>query len=205
MNAIRSRLTPGLTASLLALTTLLAACASTRLVDAWKDPAFAGPPFKQLLVFGVSNSDVNRRVFEDGFVRALQASGTGGVPANTVLPEKGSIPNDRVTEAMQKTGSDGVLVTRVLRVKRDVQVTGGYGPGYYGRGWGGYYGGAWASMPPDVNVYDVLTLESTLWNIKADKPVWTGTSEVTDPSNVQSATDEVAKVLIARMKADGVI
>src|SRR5262249_30730595 len=108
MTATRSPFTLGLAASLLALTALLAACASTRLVATWKDPAFAGPPFKQLLVFGVSNSDVNRRVFEDGFVRALQASGSRGVPANTVLPEKGSIPNDRVTEAMQKTGSDGV-------------------------------------------------------------------------------------------------
>jgi len=184
---------------------LLAACASTTLRDSWKDPAFAGPPFKQVLVLGVSKSEASRRVFEDGFVNALHASGTAGASSYTVLPGGGPLTNVQLTDAMAKTGSDSVLATRVLRVKRDVNVTPGYAaPGFYGRGYGGWYGGAWASAP-DVNVYDVLTIESTLWNLKADKPVWSATSEVTDPSSVAKATEEIAKVLIAKMKSDGVI
>ena len=35
--------------------------------------------------------------------------------------------------------------------------------------------------------------------------IWSATSEVTDPSSVAKATEELAKVLIAKMKADGVI
>jgi hypothetical protein len=185
---------------------LVAGCATTRLVDTWKDPAFTGPAFKKMLVVGVTNSDSNRRVFEDGFARALQAAGTAGAPSYPSIPQKGAITNVQLDEAVKATGADSVLVTRVLRVKRDVNVTPGYvSPGFYGRGWGGYYGGAWAAMPPDVNVYDVLTIESTLFNARTDKPVWSGTNEVTDPRSVQAATEEIAKNLVTKMKADGVI
>ena len=192
--------------SLLAGAALLAACATTQLKDSWKDPAFKGPSLKQVLVVGVSRSDANRRIFEDGFARALQAAGVGATPSYPVLPEQGTIPNARLEEAVVKTKADGVLVTRVLRVRRDVNVSPGYAaPGFYGRGYRGYYGGAWTTMPPDVNIYEVLTIESTLWDMRTDKPVWSGTSEVTEPKNVATATDELAKVLIAKMKADGVI
>ena len=184
----------------------LAACASTRLLDTWRDPAFAGPPLKQLLVIGAFKSDLNRRVFEDAFTAALQAANTGAVPSYPTLPESGAIANTRVQAAVRSTGSDAVLVTRVLRVRRDVNVTPAYvAPGFYGAGFHGWYGGAYAVMPGDVHVYDVLTIESTLWNMRTDKPVWSGTSEVTAPSNVTDASKELAGVLITKMKADGVI
>ena len=185
---------------------VLAGCSSTSIKDSWKDPAYAGPTFKQVLVVGVSKSDSNRRVFEDGFAAALRTAGVSATSSYGSLPESGEISNARLDDAVNKTRSDSVLVTRLLRVKKDVNVTPSYvSPGFYGRGFRGYYGGAYMAMPPDVHVYDVLTIETTLWNMKADKPVWSGTSELTEPGSVAKATEELAKVLITKMKADGVI
>jgi hypothetical protein len=185
---------------------LVAACATTQLKDTWKDPAFTGPPLKKIFVVGVSKSDANRRVFEDGFARALTASGSNGVASYATLSEGGpEVTHEQVNAAMKRAGADGVLVTRLLRARRDVSVSPGFAqPGFYGRGFRGYYGGAYMATP-DVNVYDVLTIESTLWNMQTDKPVWSGTSEVTEPKNVAAATEELAKILITKMKADGVI
>jgi hypothetical protein len=160
---------------------------------------------KKVMVIGVSKSDANRRIFEDGFSRAMQAAGADAVPAYPSLPESGAIANDRLMGAVKQTGVDAVLVTQVLRVKRNVDVMPGYaGAGFYGRGFRGYYGGAYAAAP-DVNVYDVITIESTLWNISTDKPVWSGTTELNEPKSVAAATDELAKILVAKMKGDGVI
>ena len=185
---------------------LLTACASTQLKDTWKDPAFTGPPMQKVMVVGAFKSDLNRRVFEDAFVGALSAAKTGAVVSYRELPESGAIANERVQAAVRNTGSDAVLVTRLMRVRRDVSVTPSYmGPGFYGAGFRGYYGAAYAVAPADVNVYDVLTIESTLWSMRTDKPVWSGTSEVTAPSNVSEASKELAGVLITKMKADGVI
>jgi len=98
------------------------------------------------------------------------------------------------------------MVTRLMRVRRDVNVTPSYvHSGFYGGGFRGWYGGAYAMSPADVTVYDVLTIESTLWNMRTDKPIWSGTSEVTAPSDIAKASQELAGVLIAKMKADGVI
>jgi hypothetical protein len=191
---------------ILAAALLLAACATTQLRDSWKDPAFSGPPMKRVMVVGVLKSDSNRRVFEDAFSQALAASGTSAVASYTKLPEGGTIANERVEAAVKDLGADAVLVTKVLRVKREVDVQPAYvHAGFYGTGFRGYYGGSYAALPPSVDVYDVLTVESTLWNMRTDKPVWSGTSEVTEPKVVSTATAELAKVLIAKMKADGVI
>lgn len=183
----------------------LAACGSTRLVASWKDPAFTGPPMKRLLVIGAVKSELNRRVFEDAFVGALNGAGSSGVVSYPTLPDSGAISNERVLQGVQGSGADGVLVTRLLRVRRDVYVAPSALPGYYGPGFGGWYGGAYAMTPADVSVYDVLTIESTLWDMRTDKAIWSGTSEVTAPSNIADGSKELAGVLIARMKADGVI
>ena len=185
---------------------LLGACATAGIGDTWKDPAFAGPPMKKLLVVGVAGSDHSRRVFEDGFARALSAAGSGGAPSYPVMPESGAVPQARILEAIQKTGADGVMVTKVLRVRRDVEVrTMHSGPGFYGAGFRGYYGSAYSTSVSDVATYDVITLETTVWDIRRDKPVWSGTSEVTAPKSVAAGTEELAGVLIRKMKADGVI
>jgi hypothetical protein len=121
------------------------------------------------------------------------------------MPEIGAASNERVAAAIRQTGSDGILVVRVLRVKRNVEVTPGYAsPGFYGRGHYGYYRGGFATSP-DVDVYEVLTIEATLWNSATDKSVWSGTMELTEPRSVAAATEALAKGLITRMKADGVI
>jgi hypothetical protein len=204
MSRLRSFFRPFLSLALAAGLALLSGCSSTKLVDSWKDPAFTAGPPKQLLVLGISQSDVNRRVFEDGFVGALRAVGTTGIPSYPVLTLGSKLTTTDLVGAMDKTKTDAVLVTRVLRVKRDVNVSPGYAhSGFYGRGFGGWYGGMYSA--PDVNVYDVLTIESTLWNMRTDKPVWSATSEVTDPGSIAKATEELAKVLVTKMKADGVI
>lgn len=192
------------TLAAIAATLALAACSSTSVKDTWKDPQHSGA-FKKVMVVGVSKSAANRRVFEDGFTKALQAAGTTGVVSYNALPSMDDSINDKVGAEAAKAGADAVLVTRVLRTRRDVNVSPGMAaPGFYGRGYRGWYGGAWA-MAPDVHTYDVLTVESTLWNMKVDKPAWSGTYEVTEPGSVQKATEDIAKALITKMKADGVI
>jgi hypothetical protein len=188
-----------------ALVALLAGCASVELAQSWKDPQFTTGPLHQVLVFGVSRSDTNRRVFEDQFSQSLKAAGIGAVQSYTLIQESGTIGNDRIKQAVLQTGADGVLVTRVQRVEKRVDVTPGYVGPAYGMGFYGWYGSAWASVPPTINQYDVLTLETTVWDMKTEKVVWSGTSKAFDPKDVQTLTAELSRVLIAKMRADGVL
>jgi hypothetical protein len=172
-------------------------CASgPTLSNSWRDPEFKGPPLRKLLVVGVSRSDTHRRVFEDGFAAGLVAMGSNGTSSYRLIPETG------------KVGADGLLTARVLRVEQRVSVT----PGApmpmhagFGRGFNSWYGNTWVSTPPDVRQYEVVTIESTLWDLRADRVIWTGTSQTTQTSNIERLTEGLAKLLIGQMKNDGVL
>jgi hypothetical protein len=195
----------GWLAGALFLGSLLGACSSTVLRDSWRDPQWSAGPLRSVLVIGVARSPAHRRIFEDGFTRALRAEGTGASASYPLLPEEGAIPNERIKQGVATAGADAVLITRVLRIQRNVQVTPGYvAPGYAG-GFYGWYTGTWVTVPPTIDQYEVLTIESTLWDMRSERAVWSGTSESTDVKDVGTLTGELASVLIKRMKDDRVL
>jgi hypothetical protein len=189
----------------LLLAAALGACSTTTLEGSWKEPQFTGP-LRNVLVIGVARNQATRRVFEDNFVSSLKARGTPAIASYPLLPDEGVIPKERIRQAVAQSGADSVLVTRVLRVQRAVLVTPGRGaPDYMRDDFHGWYAKTWDSAPPPVEEYDVLTIESTLWDIRQERVVWKGTSETTARANVGTVTGELANVLIAQMKADRVI
>ena len=201
----RRRAAGALAPLLLAVT--VSACSSTpSLQGSWNDPQFAAGPLRNVLVIGVARNQATRRVFEDSFADRLRAQGTPAAPSYPLLPEEGAIPKERIRQAVAQAGADSVLVTRVLRVQRTVLVTPGRGaPDYARDDFHGWYAQTWNSAPPPVEEYDVLTIESTLWDIRQERVVWKGTSETTARANVAAVTGELANLLIAQMKADRVI
>jgi hypothetical protein len=184
---------------------LLAACASTpSLTSSWRDPALAAPLQGKLMVVGVTRSDAARRIFEDGFSQALRAAGRDAVASYTLAGESGQITGERMKEAVAASGAAGVFTARVAQVDQKIDVVPGVPPPYAGYGFYGWYGPAWSMSQPDVIQYQEATIETTLWDVKSDHVVWSGTTRTTetDPAKV---TAGLAKVLIDKMRADGVI
>jgi hypothetical protein len=200
----RVRLAAATSWHLIAALSLLAGCATVELAGSWKDPGFTGPALRKVLVIGAAQSETNRRLFEDSFSQVLKASGVTAVPGYTLIPVGAAPSRDQVRDAVAKAGADAVIVTRVGRAETRVEVT----PTYYQTGpyRAGLYGGYGTSAAPAmVNQYEVFTLETTLWQVKTEKVVWGGTSRVIEPQDVSKATAELAEVLIAKMRADGVL
>jgi len=184
---------------------LLYACASVDLANTWKDPAFAGPPLRRVLVAGLARSEVNRRIFEDTFARDLNAAGVAASASHTVLADAAGLGRDQMRDAVRKNGADSVLVTRVVRAEQrvDLAPTPVMAPMGGGGGLYGWYGSTVAAMP--VEEYTVVTLESTLWDAKTEKIVWSGTSQTFESTDIAGITDQLAQLLIRKMRSDGVI
>ena len=187
----------------LAALALLYACASVELANTWKDPAFAGPPLRSVLVVGLSRSEVNRRIFEDSFTRDLIAAGLTASASHTVLADAAGVSRDQVREAVRKTGADSVLVTRMVKSERKVDLATSPAMPPIGGGFYGWYGSTYAAMP--VEEYTLITLESTLWDAKTEKIAWSGTSQTFESRNIESLTDQLSQILIKKMRSDGVI
>jgi len=178
---------------------LLAACSTFSVSNQWKDPSWTGPPASNVLVMGITKSDTYRHVFEDTFVHQLQAVGVQAEPSYSQIPS--GVAAEKLSDVVRATGAQVILTTRVQRVEQRLSVT----PS--GPAWGGFYGwygGAWASSP-DVTQYDAVTLETTVWDAGTQKVIWTATSEGVGTNNIPQASQDLAKTLIPKLKADGVI
>jgi hypothetical protein len=179
---------------------LVTSCASVSVTNQWKDPSWSGPPATNVLVIGVSRSDTTRRLFEDTFVRDLTAAGVRASASYASIPP-GDGGSAKLGDVVKSTGSDAVLVTRVQRVEDRINVT-PTGPGY--GGFYGWYGGAWASTP-EVTQTTLVTLETSVWDPRTEKLVWTVTTRGVLSSDIPRTTQQLSATLIPKMKADGII
>lgn len=193
--------------SILLLALAVAGCAGpTRIVQQWQDPAYAGGPFKRIFVIGITRDATVRRVFEDAFCAELAARAAECVQSYTLVPEDGVAPRERYDGAVAKARADGVFIARVLRVERRTEVIptapvafgGAYG--FYGSAWGGPLFMGYAA-PPTVLQIDQAFVESRLFAVQSDQPVWTAQSAVFAPGNPQRDAEDFSRTMIEALAA----
>jgi hypothetical protein len=177
----------------------LVACSTVSVSNQWKDPSWAGPPASNVLVLGITKSDTMRRIFEDTFSAQLQGAGVKATASYTQIPEGNA--SAKLSDVIKSSGADALLATSVQRVEQRTNVTPS-GPAY--GGFYGWYGAAWASTP-NVTQYDVVTLETTVWDAKTQKVIWTVTTEGVGSGNIPKAVQDLASTLIPKLKSDGII
>jgi len=193
--------------SALSLVALLAlvACAATKLTNSWSSPDYKGPALKKLLVVGVSSQPALRRTFEDEFVKELKAAGVDAVASYNFIPEDGQAEETRVKQAVTQAGSDGVLITRLVRIDVNTQVSPAYPPmgmGFYGGyryAWGGFYD------PPVATTTDTLVLDTNLYAVDHSRLLWSGTTQTFAPTSLKENMPGFAKVIIGALQKQKLI
>lgn len=197
-----------LAAGAAAATLALAGCASTTIRDSWSDPAFQGPPFKRVLVLGVSSDMTNRRVFEDIMAQRLAQSGVEAIQAYRFLPESGKVSEAELDRAVQQSGADGLVMSRVRNVDRRTSVSTQMVPmgpsmGPWGPGWYGMYAG-WFPVT-EVRQYDIAVVETSAFSTQGRRLVWTGMTETYEPRSMQQDAPGFADVIAKALSARGVL
>ena len=186
----------------------LVGCAATSLTSQWNEPGFSGPPLMKLMVVGVSSQPGPRRIFEDGFVAALEAAGVQAVQSYTLISADGQADQAVLEQAVRDIGADGVLITRLVKTQTETRVEpGGYYGGARGPGFYGWYGSAWGGVyePPRVYQYDIVIAETSVYGLAADKLLWSGTTETFNPGDIEKETPGFAKTIIDALKNLGIV
>jgi hypothetical protein len=192
---------------ILAVLVLVAGCASTTLQSQWRDPTYTSGPFRKIFVIGLSARDLTaRRVFEDVMVSKLRAVGVQAVPEWQYLPGEGQAPEGAISAAVDSTGADAVLMARLVAIDKQISVNPVVipGPGY---GWYGPYAGwysGWYAYP-SVQQYDIVYVETTLFDTKTKRLVWSGTSKTVDPASVQQEAPGFADTIIGALQQAGLL
>ncbi len=186
---------------------MLASCASTTLQSQWRDPGYTAGPFKKIFVIGLSARDVTaRRIFEDVMVAKLMAAGVQAIPEWQHLGSDGQVPEGVVSAAVDATGAAAVLMARLVAIDTRYSVTPvavpGPGFGWYGR-YAGWYSGWYAA--PQVTQYDVVIVETSLFDTKTKRLVWSATSQTVDPASVQKEAPVFADTIIGALQKAGLL
>ncbi len=182
---------------------LVAGCASTTLQTVWKDPNYRGGAFKRIFAIGLSARDVTaRRVLEDVLVAKLKAGGVDAVPAWQFLANDGPADEAVLAAAVAASGADGMLMARLLGIDTQTNVWPAMAPGPR-FGWYGFYSGWYAY--PQVTQTQTAVVETTLFDVRSQRIVWSATSETFNPSSMQKDAPGFADVILASLRNEGLL
>jgi hypothetical protein len=202
----------------------LAGCASTpTTIDAqWADPTVLGKrPVRSVMVMSAVRDASNRRIFEDRMVAALGAGGVKAVQSYKFIPDEGPVAEDALRRAVAQAGVTHAMVTRIINVSTQVNVSPGmvmgpaWGPGWgwgggWGPGWGGfagYHNAMWASsVPPQVTTTQNVHSDTRVVDAKDAAVLWSAaTTTSTGYSTVPQMIDQFVQLIVAAMSKDGII
>ncbi len=203
--------------SLLAMT-LLWSC-STTMKYTWTKENFEGKSFDKVLVLTLSKNLKSRTLFENTVAELLTQEGitaTNGLKVITPVEDVKKLTEEEIGKRIKDGEYDAVLITTLIDVNtRDVQVmNNNYYPymygGRYGYGYNSFiyssYNYMWNDQYREEKTY---VLETRLYDVnetnQKEAVVWSGQSELVDPSGSESASNTYSKKLVKTLMESGTI
>jgi hypothetical protein len=222
MMTMYQRLFSVLIAAAVAVAAVGCATRATSLDAQWVNPEYAGKrSVRNVMVLAAIRDTTNRRIFEDRMVAALGAAGVKAVQSYKFLPESGPVTEEQLRRAVANAGVDHAMVTRVINVSTEVNVSPGmvmgpaWGPGWgwgggWGAGWGGmagYYNTMWAtSIPPQVTTTQNIHADTRVFNSNSAAVIWSAaTTTATGWDTVPQMIDQFVQLIVSTMTKDAVI
>jgi len=215
---------PAISAATAVFLLALSGCAtrSTTLDAQWVNPEFAGQrSVRSVMVMSAIRDSTNRRLFEDRMVSVLSAAGVKAVQSYKFIPADGPVSEEQLRRAVADAGVEHALVSRVINVTTEVNVTPGmvmgptWTPGWgwsggWGPGWGGfagYYNTMWTtSIPPRVTTTQNVHADTRVFDARTAAVVWSAaTTTSTGWDSVPQLIDQFVDVIVQTMKKDAVI
>jgi hypothetical protein len=197
-----------------ALAIWLGGCASTQLVDVWRDESYAGRPLTKVLVIAVSDEERGRRIFEDSFAREFRAHGVEAVPGYSLLSMDAGLEREAISELIEGKGFDGVVISHNAGIDEEtVYVPGRTRTEVWGdgdprrRGYDGYYRRTWETVsdPGYTTKYTTVFIETNIYETAEQKLIWSARSESYNPASTLEIIDALSKEVIASMKQGGLL
>lgn len=202
---------------------LVLACAipATTLDAQWVNPDYAGKrAVRSVMVMAAVRDATNRRLYEDKMTAALTAVGVKAVQSYRLIPEDGQVSEERLRTAISGAGVTHAMVTRIINVSTQVNVSPGmvmgpaWGPGWgawgpgWGGGWGGfhgYYNSVWAT-PPQVTTTQNVHADTRVFEASNATVLWSAATTTSLGYNTaREILDQFVQLIVTTMAKDGVI
>jgi hypothetical protein len=170
----------------------------------WREQGFSGQ-LNHILVIAATEQATQRHAVEDDYVEAFAAVDVTAVPSYSLISSDQPLSRETVEAAIEGQGFDAVLVTRLLGVEEVEE----YQPPTtfdHHRSYHRYYMRSMDySSPGYYRRYNILTLESNLYDTATRDLVWSIQSETIDPSAPRDVVEAQIALTIDRLTQAGLI
>jgi hypothetical protein len=197
-------------AVLCCLMTLIESCSSSTLVDVWNDPTYNEPPLKKILIIAIRKDPVQRRIWEDAFVRELSKHDVQAISSYHLFPD--ALPDtNQVIQSVQEKGFDGILVTRLLFAETQTRFVESYVTtepisryNIFRKKYDVYYLNVRHPGYVESEVIDRRAID--VWVVgDYDRMIWSATSHSPERSKVEDVQNDIADLVIPRLVKNAII
>ena len=144
---------------------------------------------------------------EDELAFALKGRGLQGIPAHRLVPPEEMKDKERVRARLEQAGVVGAVVMRAVDRQQELtETTPAYWvsnywtfSGYYSWGWGGIYD------PGGVKMDTLITVETLIFDVKADKLLWAAVTETKNPKRVDTFMKDLVSAAANEVKKQGLV
>ncbi len=185
---------------------MTASCTATRIAQSWVNPRGERPA--SVMVFGVTREESLRRTYEDTLSAALTAQGLTAKPSYNITKAHGEVTPEEAVAAVRRAGVDSVLITRLVRLAKEVEAVPDISPGPAFGYWGmsPYYSPLWPSYY--YNSYRLIEheaayIESNLYKADSSALLLSILTRTEDPTYSTKQVQELVKVITAEFRRAG--
>ena len=185
--------------------TLMAGCASSKLVDIWSDSSFQPPSLNKMLVISVSKDQVYRHIWEDAFSVELAKHSVAATPSYSLIPNAVQDTN-QVIQIMKSNGFDGILVYRRLIPETKTKYRQGFGMSenntvydpYHQRFEASYFIDEDYAAHIDTQKIDIRYID--VWTTRNDgQLIWRAKSKTPEPNTIQEVRQEIVRLVMSEL------
>ncbi len=192
------------------LAILIESCSTSVLVDEWNDPSFHESSLNKMLIIAIRRNPIQRRIWEDAFVRELSKQGVQATSSYKLFPD--ALPDtDQVIETVQKNGFDGILITRILQKETETHYVESYitteskiryNP--FRNSYSTYYRDV--EHPGYVDSSTVYRRAIDVWVIRdKERIIWGATSNTPEQNSVEAVQNDIASLVISELLQNSII
>jgi len=199
------------------LTTFLLGCApATRITGSWKNPKPAAKEYRTVFVAALTGNTIAKSTVEKNMAEALTNAGVSVIKSIDEFPpsySKDSIPKAELMTKVKSGGAQAILTISLLKKETEERFVSGldysYAPmarfGYYGNFWGYYnHWYPYVYAPGYYREDEVHYLETNLYDAETEALLWSAQSETYAYSGFNAVSKEFAKIIVDKMKTDGI-
>jgi hypothetical protein len=213
---IKELVRPGAMIALIGIIALLYSCSpSTEITGTWKNPNVSAAVYDNILIASMSSKVNVKQEIENNLAAELSKQGVQAYKGIEVLPPsfRDNPDKNEMLKKIRGTSANAILTVSLIDTETENRYVPGnvtYAPvsrfGYYGRFWGYYnYWNPIVTSPGYYTEDKTYFLETNLYDVDTEELVWSAQSETYNPSSLSQSSQEFAKIIVDKLKADGVI